>query len=362
MVRVIQIVFACCAVLCGLDYIFGSRFGLGSQFENGFLLLGRVALSMAGIICLAPVLARLLGGLISPVYRFFGQDPGMFGSILSIDMGGYQMAKGLADDDTIGRFSGIVVASILGCTVSFTIPVGMGLVKDESRNRFARGILYGLICLPPTVLMGALLCGIAPAKALLVCVPVLIFALMLILPLWKAPAAALRGFTLFASGLKIITVLGLTAGAFETLTEIRIIPGMTPLTESMRVISVIGITLLGVLPFAELARRILHRPMAAVGKRLKIGADGVMTILILYLNGLPGLVKLQDLNPRAQTVAAALSVFACSALSAHFAFAMTYEPRMTLPMIATRFFGGALALTLSLLLTKKEAAVSEASS
>ena len=43
----------------GFDRVLGNRFGFGEQFEKGFQMLGPVGLSMAGIICLAPVLASL---------------------------------------------------------------------------------------------------------------------------------------------------------------------------------------------------------------------------------------------------------------------------------------------------------------
>ena len=46
------------AVLGGMDYMLGNRFGLGQRFEEAFRLLGSIALSMAGILCLGPVLSR----------------------------------------------------------------------------------------------------------------------------------------------------------------------------------------------------------------------------------------------------------------------------------------------------------------
>ena len=69
---------------------------------------------MAGILCLAPLLSAGLGKSVVPLFRVLGFDPGMFGSILAIDMGGYQMAMDLAEDPRIGRFSGIIVSAIFG--------------------------------------------------------------------------------------------------------------------------------------------------------------------------------------------------------------------------------------------------------
>lgn len=89
-----MIVMAAGAVIGGLDRIFGYKLGRGEQFEKGFLLLGPMALSMAGMICLAPVLANWLGRVIVPLYRLMGVDPAMFGSLLAMDMGGLPVGQG----------------------------------------------------------------------------------------------------------------------------------------------------------------------------------------------------------------------------------------------------------------------------
>ena len=53
--RAIMWIMAAGALIGGADRIFGNRLGLGKKFEEGFLLMGSTALSMAGIICLVPV-------------------------------------------------------------------------------------------------------------------------------------------------------------------------------------------------------------------------------------------------------------------------------------------------------------------
>ena len=93
--QALMIVIAAGVVLGGVDRVCGNRLGLGQQFEKGFQLLGPMALSMAGMICLAPVLAGGLGRIVAPFCRLTGVDPAMFGSLLAIDMGGYQLAKEL---------------------------------------------------------------------------------------------------------------------------------------------------------------------------------------------------------------------------------------------------------------------------
>ena len=54
--------------LGAVDRIIGNRFGLGEKFEEGIIAMGSLALSMIGIICLAPVLAGLLRPVVVPLY------------------------------------------------------------------------------------------------------------------------------------------------------------------------------------------------------------------------------------------------------------------------------------------------------
>lgn len=356
MLQILSWVLALCAVGGGIDRLLGNKMGLGKPFEDGFRLLGPVALSMAGILCLAPVLAGWLGAAVTPVYHLFSQDPGMFGCILAIDMGGYPMAIRLADDPAVGRFAGIIGAAILGCTVSFTIPTGMGLFPGAVRERFARGILYGLTALPPTLLLGGVLCGLPLLQALWLCAPVLVFSVLLMLALKFRPERTVRAFSLFAAGLKILTTAGLALGAFQHMTGVILLPGMLPLADSMKTVAAIGIMMLGSLPLAELLRRVLQRPFRALGRRTGLGSDGVAGLLLMYLSVLPGLTALPELSPRGQTVNAAFAVSAASCLGAHLAFTLNAEPALALPLLAVKLAGGLLGALIAWGMTRRDPA------
>ena len=60
------------ALLGAIDRIFGNRWGLGKEFEEGILAMGSLALAMVGIVSLAPVLAALLKPVVVPIYAFLG--------------------------------------------------------------------------------------------------------------------------------------------------------------------------------------------------------------------------------------------------------------------------------------------------
>ena len=140
--RILIALMAVFALLGALDRIFGSRFGLGQEFENGIQAMGSLALAMVGIVCLAPVLAAVLKPVVVPVFRLLGADPAMFaGSILACDMGGGPLARELTEDARAAALGGVITGSMLGATIVFTIPVALGILEEQDRPALAKGIL-----------------------------------------------------------------------------------------------------------------------------------------------------------------------------------------------------------------------------
>jgi ethanolamine transporter EutH len=147
--EVIIWVMAAFAALGALDRIFGNKIGIGKEFEEGIAAMGGLALAMLGIISLAPALAKALQGVVVPVYSALGADPAMFaGSILACDMGGGALAQAMAQSPQAAALGGVLAGSMLGATVVFTIPVAMGILKEEDRPAMAKGILCGIITIP----------------------------------------------------------------------------------------------------------------------------------------------------------------------------------------------------------------------
>ena len=144
-------------IIGGIDKILGNKFGLGAKFEEGYNTAGGLALSVAGVVVLAPILAQYLQPLLIPVFNLIHADPSMFASIIANDMGGYSLAMSLAQDQEIGLMSGCITAAMLGCTLVFSLPVGLGLIEKEDRPYFFQGLLIGLITIP----VGSIAGGIA---------------------------------------------------------------------------------------------------------------------------------------------------------------------------------------------------------
>ena len=347
-----MIVMAAGAVLGGLDRIFGNRLGLGAQFERGFLLLGPMALSMTGLICLAPVLADVLGRVVVPLYRLMGVDPAMFGSLLAIDMGGYQLAKELAADPRVGSYAGLVAASIFGCTLVFTIPVGMGMLPASDRPLFARGIMLGLAAMPVGLIAGGLACGLDLPGCLHQNLPTFVLALLLLLGLRRAPEKMVKGFCALAGGIKAVITAGLVLAAVESLTGWNPVAGMAPIGEAMAVVASIGVVMLGSLPAAELLCRALARPFRLLGEKMGLRPQSLTGMLISLATPLPTLSMFPEMDRRGKAAAGAFLVSGASLLAAHMGFVVSVEPEMLLPLMAGKLSGALAAAALALWLER----------
>lgn len=340
--QIIMYILTFGAALGGIDLILGNKFGYGDKFESGFQMLGPVALSMAGIICLAPVLSAVLGRIVEPFCNLVHMDPGIFGSVLAIDMGGYQLSVDLAADPLFGQFSGAVVSSIFGCTIVFSIPVGLGFLTDEDRPYFTKGILIGLSTMPVTVLTAALLLNMNIADTLWNCSPVLLLSCLLGFGVRKKPEAMMKGFLIFSKCVKIVAIFGLTVAAVSHLAGITLITELLPLEDAMATVSSICIVMLGSMPLAELIQRLLKKPFTFLNRKYGLNSASVTGLMLGLVSATPALAMIHQMNRRGQVVISAALVSCICSFGAHFAFANSLCPQMVPALLAAKLLGGLL--------------------
>lgn len=292
---IIMWIMAAGAVIGGVDKIFGNRLGLGKRFEEGFLLLGTTALSMAGII----------------------------------------------------------VGATFGCTITFTIPVGMGMISGVERPLFAKGMLIGLGMMPVSLLLGGLFCGLRVTEVLCLSLPVFVLSLMLMAGIRFFPDHTIRGFGYFAAGIGFLTTVGLVAGAVEYMTGFQILKGIAPIEEAMAVVSSIGVVLLGSLPVAELLRRILEKPLNWIGSRTGMNGNSVAGLLMGIVSPVPAIAMMKEMDARGKVVNAAFLVCGASALAAHMGFAYGTEPELVVPLLVSKLAGGLCGAGAAVVLSRK---------
>lgn len=343
------------ALLGAADRIFGNRFGIGQEFENGILAMGSLAMAMVGIVCLAPVLAGLLKPVVVPIYTALGADPAMFaGSILACDMGGGALARELTEDVQAAELGGIITGAMLGATVVFTIPVAMGILKKEDRPAMAKGILCGIVTIPLGVLAGGLAAGFPIGMVLRNLVPIVLLAGLIALGLWKAEDKMVKGFTVFGKAVVTVVTAGLAAAIVEALTGFVLIPGLAPITDGFDTVGTIAIVLAGAFPLVSVLTKLLRKPLMKCGKLLGINDAAAAGLIASLANSIATFGMVADMNPRGKVINIAFAVSAAFVFGDHLGFAAGFAPEILPALIVGKLTGGISAVAVAMVLTRGE--------
>lgn len=341
--------------LGAVDRIIGNRFGLGEKFEEGIIAMGSLALSMIGIICLAPVLAGLLRPVVVPLYSFLGADPAMFaGTILANDMGGAPLAKELALTPEAGQFGGLIVGSMLGPTVVFTIPVALGIIRPEDQEFLARGVLAGVITIPIGGLVGGLAAGFPLMMVLKNLIPIVLIAVLIALGLAFIPNGMVKGFQVFGRFVIIVITVGLAAAIVEALTGITLIPGMNPIEEGYATVGGIAIVLAGAFPLVFVITKVFRKPLMRLGHLLGMNDIAAAGLVATLANNIPMFQMMGDMDRRGKIINVAFAVSAAFVFGDHLGFTAGFDAAMIFPMIVGKLVGGVTAVAVAMFLTRKE--------
>lgn len=332
-------------VLGALDKCIGNRFGLGEKFEEGFMAMGSLALAMVGVISLAPVLASLLKPVVVPIFNFLGADPGMFGgTLLANDMGGAALSAELAVNPEVGLFGGLIVGSMMGVTIVFTIPVALGIIEESDQRFLALGVLAGIITIPIGSFVGGLVAGFPVMMVLRNLIPIVIIAALIALGLWKFESAVIKGFTYFGKFVVIVITLGLAAAVVEKLTGIVLIPGMNPIEEGIAIVGDIAIVLAGAFPLVYVITKVFKTPLMGLGKVLKMNDVAAAGLVATLANSIPMFGMMKDMDDRGKIINVAFAVSAAFVFGDHLGFTAGFNSSMILPMIVGKLVAGITAV------------------
>ena len=367
---VIMMIMMIFMLVGAIDKILGNKFGYGEEFENGFNAIGPLALSMAGVVAAAPVLAKLLGPILTPIYTAIGADPSMFATtILACDMGGYPLAMELAEDPAIGNFAGLILGTMMGPTIVFTIPVALGIISKEDRSYLGAGVLAGLITVPIGCVVGGLVMNMTPYKVgidtiLINLIPVIIIAGLIVVGLWFAPAAMIKGFNVFGTGVtSVITaftaiavfqeITGIMLPLFDVMSTVDPDLGYTPLDSGLLTCGQIGIVLIGAFPMVKWITKTFGGALGKIGGALGMDEKGSAGLVATLANNIAMFNIMGEMNPKGKLLNVAFAVSAAFVFGDHLGFTAGNEPEMIFPVIAGKLAAGVTALILANILAPK---------
>lgn len=354
-------------IVGAVDKIRGNKKGYGEQFEEGFYAMGPLAIAMAGVVAAAPVLAIILKPVIVPVYELFGADASMFATtLLACDMGGYPLAMNLAADENIGNFAGLILGTMMGPTIVFTIPVALSIIKKEDRPFLGAGILAGLITVPLGCIAGGLVMNMTPYKIsigsiLVNLIPVIIIAGLIIVGLWFIPQKMISGFNKFGTGVTVVITFFTAVAVFEYQTGIKFplmnimvepdADGAIPLESGLLVCGQISIVLIGAFPMVKWITDTFSKPLEKIGEKMGMNDAGSTGLIATLANNIAMFNIMKDMNAKGKILNVAFAVSAAFVFGDHLGFTAGVNNSMIFPVIVGKLTAGVTALILANLMS-----------
>ena len=360
-------------MLVGLiDKLRGNKHGYGERFDAGFHAMGDLALAVVGIIAISPVLLRVLAPLVTPLFALIGASPAMFpGSLLALDMGGYAIAMQMAGDNAaVGNYAGIIVASMMGITLCFTIPYALTVMKKEDHSLFATGVLLGIVTLPVGCLLGGLMMGLTstplPFGQLLInTLPVILLSAAVCVGLLWKQKRTLKIFAGFGKCVTFIASVSPGIAIFQYLTGIRLplfylmvehdeVLGGVPLEIGLLLVGLIAIVLAGAFPMILFLNRRLSGLMNKFGKQAGINGEASTGLLTQLASSIPVWSVMDSMDDRGKLLNVVFAVSGSFVLGDVLAFTGGANAEMVFPVIVAKLSGGILAILLAIFLLKKK--------
>lgn len=347
------------AVLAAIDRIFGNRFGLGKEFEKAFLLFGTLALSMMGMIIISPFIAKVLSPVSGFLWSVFHIDPSIIpASVFANDMGGAAVACEMAKNEVVGLFNAMVVSAMMGCTVSFTIPLSLSVVKKEQHNQLLLGLLCGIVTIPLGCFASGLICRIPVFVLILNLLPLILFSAVVSVGLWFKPDVCVKIFKAFGVVINIIITLGLVLGIITFMSGYELIGGLVSLEEAADICLNIVIFLSGAFPLIYIISKVMAKPFGKIGKKAGINEASVTGLISSLASSTPTFGMMDKMDKKGAVINSAFAVSAAFVLGDHLAFTFAFNSNYIIPMMAGKIVAGFLAVALAVFVynknTKKE--------
>ncbi|MZQ75787.1 MAG: ethanolamine utilization protein EutH [Peptoclostridium sp.] len=339
-----------------LDKMLGGKLGLCEEFDRGLVLMGPMAFSVVGIYCIGITAVQANAQSIAALAESLPFDASvLIGSMLATDLGGYAISKNVASTPLLGLFSGAIVASTLGCAVSFQLPVSLATIPKEEVSHMMNGLLLGIITIPAGLLAGGIMLGLSVRELAINIAPVALLCFLLALAFVKATKATIRvmsivGYTIRAASFAMfgLVIAGLFMPAWR-------IVDMTLVNEILIILAKMTAVVCGSMVLSRLAILYCRRPLDWISGKLDINEKSVMGLMLSLTTSLSMLPLFPHMDRRGKVMNAAFTVSGAYVLGGQLAFIASVEGADVVSIyMISKLIGGMCALAAAALFTTLE--------
>lgn len=350
----VSVIMAAFAMLGAIDRIFGGRLGLAEEFEKGFQMFGSLALAMIGMIAVSPLIANALAPALNFLWQTLHIDPSIVpASLFANDLGGAALSKQVAVMPEFGRFNGLITSTMMGATISFTIPCALSTVRPERRRELLLGLLCGVVTIPVGCFAGGLALSLPVGTLLWNLLPLILLSAIFAAGLVFCPDFCVKIFSVFGKIIQIVITIGLGLALLKFLTGMELVPGMESFESAADLVINACAVMTGAFPMLKILGKVLNKPMKVLGGKLGVNENSMMGLLGTLATSLSTYEMMHTMDRRGAVLNAAFTVSAAFALADHLAFTLAFDAACLPAMLVGKLTAGLLAVLVALPVSKK---------
>ena len=349
---------ACLLILAAvglLDQLLGGRLGLAESFDRGVASMGGVCISLVGLYCLGITAVQANAAAVERLAELLPFDPSVLvGCILAPDLGGWSIAREMAGSAALGRFSGVIVSSTLGCALSFVLPLSLAGIRRENVPAMMRGLVLGIVTLPATLVSGGLLLRVPLGDLARTCAPILLLCAGICLALWKATGPTTRILLVLGNGVRALSLVLFALVVLGVFVPPLALADPALTAEALTVVLKLTAVVCGAMVLSRLILAWCGRPIAWAARRLGVNETAVVGLILSLATSLSMLPMFHQMDARGKVMNAAFTVSGAFALGGQMAFIASVEPGgVVAAFVVSKLLGGCCALLAAALLTPR---------
>ena len=365
-----------------------SEKGLGREWMLGLEQIGILSWSVCGFMTLLPYIEMLAQLVFTKYCGLFGVDSSVLASgFVSIDMGGYYLAKHLSVSDEVWIMAA-ASSYLLGPSICFFIPIGLAMFPKRDRKYFSLGLLAGVMAIPFGIFITSALMKLFNPKLrpeistsgestmqlhytwntiIMNILPMAILCIIIAAGLYLKPDFVTKVFLWFANilnaVLKIAFVLsiidyytGIFTGIFGDAWKLQ--PILADEADQFRAAELcfaIGLMLCGAYPMIYCIQKAFAKPLEKIGAKIGFTKSGAAAIVGTMCNAMVFVRLFPELRPKDKVRGLAFASCSSYLLADDLSFTMNFQPNFFIFIALGKICGGITAILIADVFVKKTA-------
>ena len=297
------------ALIGFIDKMFSLKWGLSETFDKGLLTMGSLSVSIIGIYCIGMTFVQNHIDFISQLNDILFFDSSvLIGSLLAPDMGGYPIVSQMTSNVGMIVFSGVLLSSTLGCTISFQLPIFLSFLEEKEIDTLMKGFIIGIITIPVGMLFSYPFLDMELSVFLINLLPIFIICIIAAVLIITLPKYTVKILSIFANVIKalsyflfLLVILGLYIPSLQY-------APLSLVQESTLMVLKMIVVICGSMVLSEIILKYGSKYIQYIADKLSVNKESVIGFILNCASSLAMLPLYSKMNKKGKLMNAAFSV------------------------------------------------------